>query len=67
MVISHELDTVLKLTSKISIMYSGTIVEKGKTFEVITNPMHVYTRGGLLNSSPAINLMEICGGESQEK
>lgn len=36
-------------------MYSGTIVEKGKTFEVITNPMHVYTRGGLLNSSPAIN------------
>ncbi len=54
LVISHELDTVLKLTSKISIMYSGTIVEKGKTFEVITNPMHVYTRG-LLNSSPAIN------------
>lgn len=54
LVISHELDTVLKLTSNISVMYSGTIVERGKTKEVIANPMHVYTKG-LLNSSPAIN------------
>lgn len=54
LVISHELDTILKLTSNICVMYSGTIVERGKTSEVITNPMHTYTKG-LLNSSPAIN------------
>lgn len=54
LVISHELDTVLKLTSNLCVMYSGSIVEKGKTSEVITNPMHTYTKG-LLNSSPLIN------------
>ncbi len=54
LVISHELDTVLKLTSNICVMYSGTIVESGRTSEVIKNPMHTYTKG-LLNSSPEIN------------
>lgn len=54
LVISHELDTVLKLTSNIAVMYSGTIVERGYTSEVIREPMHVYSKG-LLNSSPAIN------------
>lgn len=54
LIISHELDTVLKLTSNICVMYSGTIIERGNTSEVITNPMHTYTKG-LLNSSPAIN------------
>lgn len=54
LVISHELDTVLKLTSNIAVMYSGTIVERGPSREVIIEPMHSYTKG-LLNSSPAIN------------
>ncbi len=54
LIISHELDTVLKLTSKVCVMYSGTIVERGSTSEVIVDPMHVYTKG-LLKSSPAIN------------
>lgn len=53
-VISHELDTVLKLTTNLCVMYSGTIVERGSSPEVIANPKHVYTKG-LLNSSPAIN------------
>lgn len=54
LVISHELDTVLKLTSNISVMYSGLVVEKGKSLEVIKEPLHTYTKG-LLNSSPAVN------------
>lgn len=52
--ISHELDTILKLTSRMAVMYSGSIVEKGHTLEIIKNPMHTYTRG-LLNSSPSLN------------
>lgn len=53
-VISHELPTVLKLTSKIGVMYAGHMVETGLTKEVIKNPMHPYTRG-LLNASPVMN------------
>lgn len=54
LVISHELETISKLTSRINVMYSGYMVEKGITSEVIKNPMHTYTRG-LLNSSPVMN------------
>lgn len=53
-VISHELQTVLKLTSKIGVIYGGHMVETGLTKEVIKNPMHAYTRG-LLNASPVMN------------
>lgn len=53
-VISHEIQTILSLTSRINVMYSGHIVEAGLTGDVIRNPMHTYTRG-LLDSSPTIN------------
>ncbi|WP_425447372.1 ABC transporter ATP-binding protein [Dethiothermospora halolimnae] len=53
-VISHELNTISKLTSRVNVMYSGHMVEKGITSEVIKTPMHTYTRG-LINSSPMIN------------
>ena len=65
LVISHELDTVLKLTSKVCVMYSGTIVEKGNTCEVIKDPIHTYTKG-LLNSSPAVNPFGDMWGIPQE-
>lgn len=54
LVISHELETIYKLTSRVNVMYAGHIVESGITREVIKNPMHTYTRG-LLNASPVIN------------
>ena len=54
LVISHELETISKLTTNVNVMYSGCVLEKGITVEVIKNPMHTYTRG-LLNSSPVIN------------
>lgn len=54
LVISHELETIEKLTSRVNVMYSGCMLEKGITSEVIKNPMHTYTRG-LLNSSPVMN------------
>ncbi len=54
LVISHELQTILQLTSKVGVMYAGSIIESGISKDVIKNPMHVYTRG-LLNASPALN------------
>lgn len=66
LVISHELDTVLKLTSNVSVMYSGSVVEQGDTGEVITGPRHTYTKG-LLNSSPAVNIYGDMWGIPQER
>lgn len=66
LVISHELDTVLKLTSNVSVMYSGSVVEQGDTGEVITDPRHTYTKG-LLNSSPAVNIYGDMWGIPQER
>lgn len=54
LVISHELPVILSLTSKIKIMYKGSIVEEGITKEVIKNPMHTYSRG-LIHSSVEVN------------
>lgn len=49
--ITHDISTALKLSTKIAIFYSGRIMELGNTEEVIKNPHHPYTRG-LLRSYP---------------
>ncbi|MGI6405403.1 MAG: ABC transporter ATP-binding protein [Syntrophaceticus sp.] len=51
--ISHDVAFVSKLTSLVMTMYSGQVVEYGRTSDVLKNPMHCYTRG-LLNSSPQL-------------
>ena len=52
-VISHDMKTIKKMTSKLITMYEGNFVEVGITDEVIKHPKHCYTRG-LLNSSPGL-------------
>lgn len=52
-VISHNMKTIKKMTSKLITMYKGNFVEVGLTDEVIKYPKHCYTRG-LLNSSPEL-------------
>lgn len=54
LVVSHEIQVIMRLTSKVAVMYAGHIVEDGITKDVIRNPQHPYTRG-LLNASPSIN------------
>jgi len=51
--ISHDLNVVKYLCSKIAIMYRGEIVEIGTTEEIFKNPKHKYTKL-LLNSIPEI-------------
>lgn len=53
-VISHEMKTILKLTNKVVVMYLGYMLEEGRTMDVLSAPVHPYTRG-LINASPSIN------------
>jgi peptide/nickel transport system ATP-binding protein len=49
--ISHDLGLIKNFCDRVLVMYSGRILEEGKTNEVFTNPAHEYTRG-LLGSIP---------------
>lgn len=49
--ISHDLNVVSSISDKIIVLYKGKIMEKGKTEDIIDNPMHPYTKL-LLESLP---------------
>ena len=51
LLISHDLAVVAGLADRIAVMYAGHIVEEGPAAEVVTSPLHPYTRG-LLASRP---------------
>ncbi|MPM37992.1 Oligopeptide transport ATP-binding protein OppF [bioreactor metagenome] len=42
--ISHNLNVVRKLSSRVAVMQTGVIVETGATEEVYANPQHPYTK-----------------------
>ncbi|MBO3661985.1 dipeptide/oligopeptide/nickel ABC transporter permease/ATP-binding protein [Microbacterium stercoris] len=43
--VSHDLALVAELTHRITVMYAGQVVEQGTTREILTQPVHEYTRG----------------------
>ncbi|MHA3722710.1 dipeptide/oligopeptide/nickel ABC transporter permease/ATP-binding protein [Leucobacter sp. HY1910] len=43
--VSHDLALVAELTHKITVMYAGQVVEQATTRELLTQPVHEYTRG----------------------
>lgn len=47
--ISHDLNVVKRISSRIGVMYAGCIVETGSTKEVYNDPWHPYTKA-LLSS-----------------
>jgi peptide/nickel transport system ATP-binding protein len=49
--ISHDLEVIKNVCSRVLVMYSGRILEEGSTSEVFSRPAHEYTRG-LINSVP---------------
>jgi oligopeptide/dipeptide ABC transporter ATP-binding protein len=51
--ISHDLNIVRHISSRIVVMYLGKIVEEGRTEEVMNQPVHPYTRS-LLSASPRV-------------
>jgi peptide/nickel transport system ATP-binding protein len=50
--ISHDLAVVSALSNRVAVMYAGRIVEEGPAAQVLTKPLHPYTRG-LLDSLPS--------------
>jgi len=42
--ITHDLSLAWLISDRIAIMYLGKIVEKGSTSEIISNPLHPYTK-----------------------
>ncbi|GAA1698850.1 dipeptide/oligopeptide/nickel ABC transporter permease/ATP-binding protein [Microcella alkalica] len=43
--VSHDLALVAELAHRITVMYAGQVVEQGTATELLTQPMHEYTRG----------------------
>lgn len=54
LVISHELPVIAALTSRVLVMYTGNVLEAGKTPALLSDPLHPYTRG-LIYASPAVH------------
>ena len=42
--ITHDLGVVRQVTSRVVVLYRGSIVEQGATDEVLNSPQHDYTR-----------------------
>ncbi len=61
LLITHDLGVVYNISDEVAVMYAGSIVEKGYTDEIFSNPLHPYTKA-LLNSLPntdnKINLIQ---------
>jgi peptide/nickel transport system ATP-binding protein len=49
--ITHDLAVVGQLCDRVYVMYAGTVAEEGATADVLSNPLHPYTRA-LLKSLP---------------
>lgn len=50
-IITHDLGVVANYSSRVAVMFSGTVVEQGKVADVIDKPVHPYTRE-LIDSIP---------------
>jgi peptide/nickel transport system permease protein len=43
--VSHDLALVAEISHRVAVMYAGQMVEQGRTSEILTQPVHEYTRG----------------------
>lgn len=53
--ITHDLGVVANVAHRIEVMYSGKIVERGKSLDVFKHPRHPYTNA-LLDAVPRLDL-----------
>lgn len=63
--ISHDLAVVEYLCEDIVVLFRGTIVESGRTRDVMRNPMHPYTQE-LVAAMPRIGRRKRGGGSAQK-
>lgn len=43
--VSHDLALVAEMSHRVAVMYAGQLVEQGSSRDILTQPMHEYTRG----------------------
>ena len=51
LLITHDLGVVAETCDRVTVMYSGSVMERGRTEQLFENPAHPYTKG-LLRSIP---------------
>jgi oligopeptide/dipeptide ABC transporter ATP-binding protein len=56
LLITHDLGVVAETCDRVTVMYSGSVMEKGLTDSIFTHPSHPYTEG-LLQSIPEYSLI----------
>ena len=49
--ITHDLAVISEMADRVMVMYAGKVCETAETDELITNPLHPYTKG-LISSKP---------------
>ena len=54
LLVTHNLGIVAQMAEHVNVMYAGRIVEKAETAELISNPLHPYTRK-LLQAVPRLH------------
>ena len=55
--ITHDLGVVAGISDHVLVMYSGRIMENGKTSDIYYKPFHPYTRA-LLKSTPSVEMKD---------
>ncbi|MDH7597787.1 MAG: ABC transporter ATP-binding protein [Methanothrix sp.] len=53
-IITHDISLASALSKRMAVLYSGMIMEMGRTADLIREPRHPYTRG-LMRSFPSMN------------
>lgn len=53
--ISHDLDTVRRISDRIAVMRQGRIIESGTTDEVLNHPQHAYVRKLIASMPPSLD------------
>ncbi|MGH4036240.1 MAG: ABC transporter ATP-binding protein [Sphaerochaeta sp.] len=53
MLITHDMGVIAEMADDVVVMYMGNVVESGDAVEVLTNPIHPYTKA-LLDSIPVL-------------
>ena len=62
--ITHNLGVARIICNRTYVMYAGTVIESGKTPELLDNPIHHYTKG-LVNAIPRLTGEAFKGIEGQ--